>query len=73
MKGKIAVLFLGILVLGVVASGCIGGKPTETTSPTVAKEVELTGNLEQDVVSIGKVLEQNGISEVKFSAWSGGD
>ena len=73
MKSKVAILFLGILVLGVIASGCIGEKPTETTSSTVAKEVELTGNLEQDVVSIGKVLEQNGISEVKFSAWSGGD
>ncbi|WP_457612180.1 extracellular solute-binding protein [Methanocaldococcus sp.] len=59
------------LILGVIASGCIRGVK-ETATQTTA-EVQLTGNLTKDVVAIGKVLEQNGISEVKFSAWGSGD
>jgi len=35
--------------------------------------VELTGNLEQDVVNVGKALQDAGITEVKYTVWSGGD
>ena len=35
--------------------------------------VELTGNFEDDVVNIGKALQQQGIDKVKYTVWSGGD
>ncbi|WP_324736236.1 extracellular solute-binding protein [Thermococcus sp. SY098] len=70
MKAK-AVWLVAILLLGVIASGCIGGEK-ETGTQTAGK-VQLTGDFTKDVVAIGKVLEQNGISEVKFSAWGSGD
>ena len=78
-----AVWLITILLLGVVASGCIGGEkettPTQTSSAGVSQtqatsaEVQLTGDFTKDVIAIGKVLEQNGINEVKFSAWGSGD
>ena len=44
--------------------------PTTTEKPT---KVELTGDFEKDVVEVGKALEANGVSEVTYSVWSGGD
>jgi len=70
MKGKFGILVALVVFFGVVASGCIGG---EETSKTKATKVELTGDFVEDVVAIGKALEENGISEVKFSAWGSGD
>ena len=67
---RAAALWLVALVLfGVVASGCIGGEKTGSGSV----EVQLTGDFTKDVVELGKVLEKNGINEVKFSAWGSGD
>ncbi|AEC51638.1 hypothetical protein PNA2_0722 [Pyrococcus sp. NA2] len=68
MKWK-GLILVGLLLFAVVASGCIGGG-TETQAPT---KVELTGDFTKDVIEIGKVLEKNGINEVKFSAWGSGD
>jgi len=70
MKGKFGILVALVVFFGVVASGCIGG---EETSKTKATKVELTGDFVEDVVAIGKALEENGINEVKFSAWGSGD
>jgi len=70
MKGKFGILVALVVFFGVVASGCIGG---EETSKTKTTKVELTGDFVEDVVAIGKALEENGINEVKFSAWGSGD
>ncbi len=70
MKGKFGILVALVVFFGVVASGCIGG---EETSKTKTTKVELTGDFVKDVVAIGKALEENGINEVKFSAWGSGD
>ncbi|AHF80569.1 extracellular solute-binding protein [Thermococcus paralvinellae] len=73
MKAR-AVWLIAILLLGVIASGCIGGeKETATQTQAPSAEVQLTGDFTKDVIAIGKVLEQNGINEVKFSAWGSGD
>lgn len=45
-------------------------RPAAVTGPT---KVELTGDFEKDVVEVGKALLANGIDEVRFSVWSGGD
>ncbi len=67
---RAAALWLVALVLfGVVASGCIGGEKTGSGSV----EVQLTGDFTKDAIELGKVLEKNGINEVKFSAWGSGD
>ena len=50
--------------------------PPTTTTPTTTEKptkVELTGDFEKDVVEVGKALEANGVSEVTYSVWSGGD
>ncbi|MBO8175788.1 MAG: extracellular solute-binding protein [Thermococcus sp.] len=73
MKAR-AVWLIAILLLGVIASGCIGGeKETTTQTQAPSTEVQLTGDFTKDVIAIGKVLEQNGVNEVKFSAWGSGD
>ena len=41
------------------------------TKPPV--EVSLTGNFEEDVKAIGEALQNEGIKEVKYTVWSGGD
>ncbi len=64
-----ALWLVALVVFGVVASGCIGGEKAEKSST----EVQLTGDFTKDVISIGKALEQNGVKEVKFSAWGSGD
>jgi len=64
-----ALWLVALVLLGVVGAGCITGGNAKTSSA----EVQLTGNLNKDVVAIGKVLEQNGVKEVKFSAWGSGD
>ncbi|ASJ15876.1 ABC transporter substrate-binding protein [Thermococcus chitonophagus] len=69
MKWK-ATLLMAILVFAVVASGCIGGTQETKTETT---KVTLTGDFNKDVIEIGKILEKNGITEVKFSAWGSGD
>ena len=67
---RAAALWLVALVLfGVVASGCIGGEKTGSGSV----EVQLTGDFTKDAIELGRVLEKNGINEVKFSAWGSGD
>ncbi len=69
MKMK-SIWIVALVFLGAIASGCIsGGGGTQTSSATV----QLTGDFTKDAVSIGKVLEQKGINEVKFSAWGSGD
>lgn len=69
-----AVWLIAMLLLGVIASGCIGGeKETATQTQAPSAEVQLTGDFTKDVIAIGKVLEQKGINEVKFSAWGSGD
>ena len=45
--------------------------PTTTTAPP--KTVELTGDFNKDIIAVGKALEANGISEVKFTVWAAGD
>ncbi|AEH25327.1 extracellular solute-binding protein [Pyrococcus yayanosii] len=70
MKAEV-IWLVALLFLGVAASGCIGGTGTETQAPST--EVQLTGDFTKDVIEIGKVLEANGINEVKFSAWGSGD
>ncbi|NJE08012.1 extracellular solute-binding protein [Thermococcus sp. M39] len=72
MKAR-AVWIIAMLLLGVVASGCIGGEKETTQTQAPSAEVQLTGDFTKDVIAIGKVLEQNGINEVKFSAWGSGD
>ncbi len=64
----IIVIFL-IILAGVIYYFGFYRAP-QTTGP---KEVELTGDFEKDVVEVGKALLANGINEVKFSVWSGGD
>ena len=65
----VALWLVALVIFGVVASGCIGGEEAKTSSA----EVQLTGDFTKDVVEIGNVLEQNGVKEVKFSAWGSGD
>ncbi|AMM53127.1 ABC transporter substrate-binding protein [Pyrococcus kukulkanii] len=69
MKWK-ATLLMAILVFAVIASGCIGS--TQETKTETSK-VTLTGDFTKDVIEIGKILQQNGINEVKFAAWGSGD
>ncbi|NJE60492.1 extracellular solute-binding protein [Thermococcus sp. 21S7] len=64
-----ALWLVALVIFGVIASGCIGGEEAKTSSA----EVQLTGDITKDLVEIGKVLEQNGVKEVKFSAWGSGD
>lgn len=45
-------------------------RPAAVAGPT---KVELTGDFEKDVVEVGKALLANGVNEVRFSVWSGGD
>lgn len=69
MRGK-GVILVALMLFAVFASGCIGGTSTKTQAPS---EVKLTGDFNKDVIEIGKILEKNGISEVKFAAWGSGD
>ncbi|AFK21875.1 extracellular solute-binding protein [Pyrococcus sp. ST04] len=69
MKWK-GILLIAVFLFGVFASGCIGGGETATETAT---KVTLTGDFTKDVVEIGKILEKNGINEVKFAAWGSGD
>ncbi len=61
----IIVVAVGLAVYFVTQQGG-GGAAAPTT-------VELKGNFEDDVVAIGKALQDNGVTEVKYSVWSGGD
>lgn len=36
-------------------------------------EVSLSGNFEEDIKTIGEILQNEGIKEVKYTVWSGGD
>ncbi len=47
-------------------------KPTTTTKETV-KPPELTGNLEKDVIALGKFFESKGIHTIKYTVWAAGD
>ncbi|RLF89643.1 ABC transporter substrate-binding protein [Thermococci archaeon] len=69
MKWK-GILSMAVLVFAIVASGCIGG--TQETKTEVSK-VTLTGDFTKDIIEIGKILQENGINEVKFAAWGSGD
>ena len=60
------------LILGVVVSGCMGGEK-ETIQKQTPSTVQLTGDFNKDIIAIGKVLEENGVNEVKFSVWGAGD
>jgi inositol-phosphate transport system substrate-binding protein len=70
MRGYVAVLLVGILVFGAIASGCISSEKPTTPEKV---EVSLTGDFVKDVVNIGKALESNGVNEVKFTVWGAGD
>jgi len=72
MKALKGIVLIATLLLGVLACGCIGGEKG-TSQTQVSSEVQLTGNFTRDVVAIGRVLEENGIREVKFSVWGAGD
>ncbi len=48
------------------------GTQAATPAPSPAKP-KLTGNVEQDIVAIGKYLAAQGIHEVRFTAYSKGD
>ncbi|CAB49115.1 extracellular solute-binding protein [Pyrococcus abyssi] len=71
MKARVLIL-VGLLLFAVIASGCIGGGQKTETQPS-STEIQLTGDFNKDVIEIGKVLEKNGINEVKFSAWGSGE
>ncbi len=69
MRARV-IWLVALVLLGVVASGCIsGGGGTQTSSA----KIQLTGDFTKDAVAVGKALQQNGISEVRFSAWGSGD
>jgi inositol-phosphate transport system substrate-binding protein len=47
--------------------------PTPTPTPAIPAKPTLTGNVEQDIVSIARYLVAQGIREVKFTVWGAGD
>ncbi len=81
-KYAVAIIVVVIIIVAIIAAVYMMPKeeaatPT-TTSPTTTpttppKAIELTGDFEKDVVEVGKALEANGISEVKYSVWGAGD
>ncbi len=83
---KVQGLIIGLIVLIAIVAGAYiylssQQQPQTTTTPptttttttTRITSVELTGNIEKDIINIGKALESNGIKEVKYTVWSGGD
>jgi inositol-phosphate transport system substrate-binding protein len=46
---------------------------TTTTTKIIMRPTGLTGNVEQDIVTIAKYLSSQGIKEVRFSVWGAGD
>ena len=58
------------MVVAAVGAALYLARPGAPGGPVT---VELTGNLEQDVVNVGKALQDAGITEVKYTVWSGGD
>ncbi len=69
---KIQAVVIGVVILIAV----IGGVYYLTTMQGGAAKtvtVALSGNFEDDVVKIGKILADNGVTEVKYTVWSGGD
>ncbi len=67
-----AIIIIIVIIIGVglayyfVTSGGGGGGAQPV-------KVELSGNFENDAIAIGKALKNNGITEVKYTVWSGGD
>ena len=63
MKAKVGILLAIVVLVGVIASGCIGSQESSETETT---GVELTGDFTKDILAIGRTLESNGINEVKL-------
>ena len=67
---KVAVAVAIVVIVAAVGAALYLTRPG---APEEVTAVELTGNLEQDIINVGKALQAAGISEVRYSVWSGGD
>lgn len=65
-----AIIITIIIIVAVVAGIAVWMQTGGGGAPVT---VELTGNLETDIINIGKALQDNGVNTVKYTVWSGGD
>jgi len=56
------------LLIATAFAGCVGGG-----GEAGVQIPELTGNFESDVESLGKLFEEQGISEITYTVWAAGD
>ncbi len=65
-----AIAILAVIIVAAVAVYFLFVQRPGEVKPA---SYELTGDFEKDVVEIGKVLQDRGVSTVRYSVWSGGD
>lgn len=65
-----AIIIFVVIIVAVIAGIAVWMRMRGTGAPVT---VELTGDLETDIINIGRALQDNEITTVKYTVWSGGD